>query len=491
MVRWRDGLGAMVRRCEGTRAMRLGAAFVVLVIAAFASSHAPLAQQAERPNVILIIMDDVGYGDYGSYGAPDVKTPNIDSLAKTGTKLTDFYAAPSCSPTRAALISGRYQQRYRIEVPLGAAPRGGGAGRAAGAADGPAPAAPAAAAAGAVPAATGLPATGRSLPQLLKNNGYRTALIGKWHLGYTKDTSPGAHGFDYFFGLKSGLIDYYQHTDQSGNHDLWENEAHAHDQGYSTDLFTQRSIKFIEDNAGSPFFLELAYNAAHWPFQVPDHPSVAPGNGRLVQPQEQASTRADYVRILERADQGVGQILATLEKRGLTRNTLVIFTNDNGGEWLSRNAPLFNRKQSLWEGGIRVPAIFKWPGRVPANRTSSQVGIVMDLTATIAAATGSPVPADAKLEGINLLPLLQANAAPVERTLYFRYTLPTRRQRAVRQGDWKLMIDGPNPMLFNVRADPGERNDLAAARQDMVAKLFPLLGAWEADVDSEAKTTVQ
>jgi arylsulfatase A-like enzyme len=418
------------------------------------------AQEAPRPNVILIVMDDVGYGDYGSYGAPDVKTPNIDSLARNGTRLTDFYAAPSCSPTRAALISGRYQQRYRIEVPLGASRLAGN---------------------------QGLPATGRSLPQLLKNNGYRTALIGKWHLGYTPPLSPNAHGFDYFFGFKSGLIDYYQHTDQAGEHDLFENAEPAHVTGYSTDLFTQRSLAFIEKNAGSPFFLELSYNAAHWPFQVPDHPSTAPGNGRLVQPNEQASTRQDYVKILERADRGVGEILAALEKRGLTRNTLVIFTNDNGGEWLSRNAPLFHRKQTVWEGGIRVPAIFKWPGRIPANRTSSQVGIVMDLTATILAATGSSVPPDAKLEGINLLPLLQSGARPQERTLFFRYTLPTRRQRAVRQGDWKLMIDGPNTMLFNVAADPGERTDLAASRQDLVARLFPLIGPWEADVDAEAK----
>jgi arylsulfatase A-like enzyme len=437
----------------------------VFVIGVLTASHAPLAQQGEKPNVILIVMDDVGYGDYGSYGAPDVRTPNVDSLAKTGTRFTEFYAAPSCSPTRAALISGRYQQRYRIEVPLGAA--------------------------GPATVSQGLKPTGRSLPQLLKNNGYHTALIGKWHLGYTKEFSPGAHGFDYFFGLKSGLIDYYQHTDQSGNHDLFENDDHAHVKGYSTDLFTQQSIKFIEEHAGSPFFLELSYNAAHWPFQVPDQPSVAPGNGRFVQPNEQASTREDYVRILERADQGVGQILAALDKRGLTRNTLVIFTNDNGGEWLSRNAPLFHRKQSVWEGGIRVPLIMKWPGRIPANRTSTQIGIVMDLTATIAAATGSPVPPEAKLEGIDLIPLLQAKARPVERTLFFRYTLPARRQRAVRQGDWKVMVDGANTMLYNLAKDPGERNDLAAERQDIVAKLFPLIATWEADVDAEAKSLGQ
>ena len=433
---------------------------LLVIVLALAGSPAR-AQQPSRPNVILIVMDDVGYGDYGSYGAPDIRTPNIDSLAKTGTRLTDFYAAPSCSPTRAALLTGRYQQRVRIEVPL-----------------------PSARAAG----EQGLRPTGHSLPQLLKNHGYRTALIGKWHLGYKQEFSPGAHGFDYFFGFKSGLIDYYQHTDSDGQHDLFENDQPTHVDGYSTDMFTERSIRFIDEAAGRPFFLEVAYNAAHWPFQVPDHPSVAPGNARFVQPQDEGtSTRRDYVAIVERADRGVGQILAALERKGLTRNTLVIFTNDNGGEWLSRNAPLFHRKQTVWEGGIRVPAIFKWPGRIPAGRTSAQVGIVMDLTATILAATESTVPAEARLEGINLLPLLQRTTPRVERTLFFRYTLPARRQRAVRQGDWKLMLDGANPMLFNLAADPGERNDLASQNADVVRRLFPLITQWEQDVDAEAK----
>ena len=435
--------------------------FSLLAAIALAVPAAAQPGQSARPNVVLIITDDVGYGDIGSYGAPDVKTPNIDSLAKAGTRLTDFYAAPSCSPTRAALLTGRYQQRVRIEVPLAS-----------------------------VRAASdqGLRPTGRTLPQLLKNNGYRTGLIGKWHLGYKKEFSPIAHGFDYFFGFKSGLIDYYQHTDSDGQHDLFENEEPTHVDGYSTDMFTERSIKFIEESGGAPFFLEVAYNAAHWPFQVPDHPSVAPGNARFVQPQdEHTSTRQDYVAILERADRGVGQILAALERKGLTRNTLVIFTNDNGGEWLSRNAPLFHRKQSVWEGGIRVPAIFKWPGHVPAGKTSAQVGIVMDLTATILAVTNSTVPPEARLEGMNLLPLLQ-DGKRVERTLFFRYTLPARRQRAVRQGDWKLMLDGQNPMLFNLATDIGERNDLANQRLDIVSRLFPLIGQWEQDVDAEAKT---
>jgi arylsulfatase A len=437
---------------------------VVLACAAPAGAQAPAAVQAagSRPNVILIITDDVGYGDIGSYGAPDIKTPNIDSLAKAGTRLTDFYAAPNCSPTRAMLISGRYQQRYRIENPLGAARSPSGD--------------------------QGLRATGRTLPQLLKNHGYRTGLVGKWHLGYKPEFSPNAHGFDYFFGFKSGLIDYYQHTDQSGEHDLFENGAPTHVTGYSTDLFTERSVKFIEQNAKEPFFLEVAFNAAHWPFQVPDHPSVAPDNARFVLPHDDpTNTRKDYAAILERADQGVGKILATLDRLGLTRNTLVIYTQDNGGEWLSRNAPLFHRKSTVWEGGIRVPAIFRWPGRIPAGKTSSQVGIIMDLTATILAVTNSPVPAEARLEGINLFPLLQEGAPRTERTLFWRITGQARRQRAVRQGDWKLLLDGGVALLYNLANDIGERTDLASQRTDLVKKLFPLIGQWERDVDAEAK----
>jgi arylsulfatase A-like enzyme len=432
-------------------------ALLVIAVTAFA---APSSAQT-KPNVVLIIMDDVGYGDYGSYGAPDIRTPNIDRLARDGVRFTDFYAAPSCTPTRAALITGRYQQRVMLEAPLPVAPAGG----------------------------RGLPATGRSLPQLLKNNGYTTGLVGKWHLGYRPEYQPNAHGFDYFFGFLGGLVDYYQHTDQAGNADLYENGKAVRVDGYMTDLITERSVNFIEQHAQRPFFLEVAYNAAHWPFQVPDKPSVAPDNGRFVQPHEEhTSTRRDYAAMLERADLGVGRIVDSLQRLGLTRNTLVMFTNDNGGEWLSRNAPLYHRKDTLWEGGIRVPLIMKWPDRIPAGRTSSQVGIIQDLTATILAATGSPLPADAKLEGIDLLPLL-TNRAPVERTLFFRITA-SRQQRAVRQGDWKLLVDAGDVLLFNLRADVGERNDLAKERPDIARRLRPLITEWEKDVDSEAKASV-
>jgi arylsulfatase A-like enzyme len=445
--------------------MRLLTLAVLLCTASAAYAQAPA-----RPNVVLIITDDVGYGDIGSYGAPDIKTPNIDSLARDGVKLTDFYAAPLCTPTRAALISGRYQQRVRLERALGTSTTLAGA---------PTPA-----------AEQGLPVTGRSLPQLLKNAGYATALIGKWHLGYKPEFSPNAHGFDYFLGFKSGLIDYYQHTDQSGRLDFFENGDPLRIDGYSTDLFTDRSVRFIEQNAQRPFFLEVAYNAAHWPYQVPDTPSVARDNARhLLAHDENTSTRADYVAMLERADQGVGRILATLNKLVLARNTLVIFTNDNGGEWLSRNAPLYHRKDTLWEGGIRVPAIMRWPGRLPAGRTSAQAGITMDLSATILAATGTAAPAEARLEGINLLPILEGRSPVIERTLFWRIAVPARQQRAVRQGNWKLLVDGDDVLLYDLSKDIGERNDLAAQRSDIARRLRPLITEWEKDVDAEAKAS--
>ena len=419
--------------------------------------------RTDRPNVVLIITDDVGYGDFGSYGARDIKTPNVDRLARQGVKLTDFYAAPQCTPTRAALITGRYQQRSRLERALGSA--------------GPS-------------LEEGLPATGRSLPQLLKNNGYTTGLVGKWHLGYKPEYGPNAHGFDYFYGFLSGFIDFYTHTrGVDGAPDLFENTSAVADSGYMTDLITARAVRFIEQSASGPFFLEVAYNAAHWPFQRPDHYSKSARNGAFQGPADSVpATRQDYAAMLERADAGVGQLMATLQRLGLDRNTLVIFTNDNGGEWLSSNAPLFHRKDTLWEGGIRVPAIFRWTGYLPAGSTSAQAGITMDLTATILAATKTTVPREAGLEGMNLLPLLARQAPVVERTLFWRIATPSRQQRAVRKGHWKLLVDSDDLLLFDMRNDLGERHDLASRHPDLVRELRGLLAAWEKDVDADAAT---
>jgi arylsulfatase A-like enzyme len=210
-------------------------------------------------------------------------------------------------------------------------------------------------------------------------------------------------------------------------------------------------------------------------------------NARHVLPHEaNAPTRSDYVAMLERADRGVGEILAALDRTGAARNTLVIFTNDNGGEWLSRNAPLSHRKWSMWEGGIRVPTLIRWPGRIPAGRVSAQVGATMDLTATIFAATRTAAPADARLDGVNLLPVLEGATAEFERTIFWRSIARGWNQRAVRRGNWKVLADNGQVMLFDVRRDPAERDDLASRHPDVVRSLWPLIGQWEKDVNAEA-----
>ena len=443
---------------------------ITLAAAWLLTSSATGIQQPprDRPNVVLIMTDDAGYADTGTYGAPDIRTPNIDSLARDGVKLTDFYAnAMSCTPTRAGLIAGRYQQRYGVEFVL------------------PAPGLPG--------SDGGLPPLPHSLPLLMKKNDYATALIGKWHLGYTPKFSPRAHGFDVFFGYKSAAIDYYTHFTArpsegaqfvSGQPDLWEDDALVERAGYMPDLITRRAVEFINQNATRRFFIDVAFNAPHSPTQRPDQPAAASTPG--------TATRADYAAVMERVDRGVGEILQALRTRGLEQNTIVIFTNDNGGVGLSHGGPLFHRKFSAWEGGIRVPALIRWPGRIPAGTLSTQVGMTMDLTASILAATATPVPSDARLEGLNLLPILQRESPEVERTLFWRTAGPSpvnMNQKAVRSGDWKLIVDGAvtRILLHNVKADPGERQDWFARRPDLVQRLQQLLTEWERDVDAEAR----
>jgi len=435
---------------------------VALAIGCVSSSigHAQLDRET-RPNVVLIMTDDLGWADLSSYGASDIRTPNLDRLARDGLRLTDFYAnGVTCSPTRAGLISGRYQQRYGIEAPLSNADRAGD---------------------------RGLLATGYSLPQLLKNHGYATGLIGKWHLGYVQEKSPNAHGFDYFFGLKSGYHDYYTHHDGAGQPDLWENDKPVERDGYTTDLVTERAARFIDEHKNEPFFLDVAYTAPHWPYQVPGKPSVAPNNAAHVLPHDlETSTRADYVAMVEHLDSQIGKLLAAIEAAGIADDTIVIFTNDNGGEWLSSSAPLFGRKWTVFEGGIRVPAIVRWPKRIRAGSVSDQVGITMDLTASILAVTGAPVPAEAKLEGMDLFPVWEGRAPELERTLFWRSGSGAGKQTAVRRGDWKIIVDGTHTYVFDVRTDLSERNDLARWRQDVAQALRPLLVDWEASVDAEA-----
>jgi arylsulfatase A-like enzyme len=437
---------------------------VALILAAHTPSHAQ-----RPPNVVLIMMDDLGYGDLASYGAADVRTPHIDRLAREGVRLTDAYAnGPVCTPTRAALISGRYQQRVQLEGVLTISP---------------------------ADRERGLPVAGASLPALLKSNGYTTALMGKWHLGWKPEFGPNAHGFDEFYGFLSGAHSYYTNRQDvlgtgAGAADLFQNTTPVEATGYLTDEITRRATSFITRNADRPFFLEVAYNAVHWPFEPPDQPPTDSGRKMLRQMPDDSvpATRRDYVRMLERADVGVGQILAALDQRGLTTNTLVILTSDNGGEWLSRNAPLFHRKGTLWEGGIRVPFIARWPQEIPQGTISGQVAMTVDITASILAATGTRVPAGQRLDGVDILPTLRRKAPLLDRQLFWRWSITNRQQRAVRSGQWKLLVDGNQLLLFDLSVDPGERTDLVARHPEVVARLKRLLNDWETDVDRGAPT---
>jgi arylsulfatase A-like enzyme len=416
----------------------------------FAPARTAAEEKPRRPNVLFILVDDLGYADLGCYGAKDIRTPHLDKLAKDGVRLTDCYAAaPVCSPTRAALITGRYPQRAGFEWVIRYTEK-----------------------------QRGLPAAAASLPKVLKKGGYATGLFGKWHLGYTPEFGPNAHGFDEFFGFLAADLDYYAHKDAIGDPGLYENTKLVEQKGYLTDLITDRSLAFLKKHAVEPFFLEVAYNAPHWPFQVPGKPDVR--DVRTYGPE--TGTRADYIKMVEHLDSSIGKILAELDRLGLTKGTLVIVTNDNGGERLSDNGPLFHGKYTLWEGGIRVPCIVRQPGVIPAGITSAQPVITMDLTATVLAAAGAAVPAGVTLDGEDVLPILIGTKPVRERTFCWRLQRPgePEGQRAVRKGKWKYVLDREVELLFDLEADPGERKTLAVKHPDTVAELRKALADWEA-----------
>lgn len=406
------------------------------------------ADAPKRPNVVLIMTDDVGYADLACYGGKDVKTPHLDALAKQGTRLTHFYSnGPVCTPTRAALMTGRWQQRVGLEWAIFAGQK-----------------------------TPGLPQTEVTVAKLLKDAGYRTALFGKWHLGYRREYAPNAHGFEKFAGLLSGNIDHYSKRERTGDLDWYEDTTPREEKGYSTDVITARTVDYVEKNARSPFFVYVAYNATHWPFQPPDRPKDVRDKATWTD-----GNRKDYVAMMQRIDDGVGKILAALDKAKVADETLVIFTNDNGGERYSDNGPLFHRKATLWEGGIRVPCLMRWPGQVGAGRTSLQAGISMDLTATILSAARVAPAKDRPLDGVDLVPLLKAER-PTERTLYWRIERDDRKQKAVRKGTWKFVRDGSIELLYDLSDDEGERRDRSAREGERMAEMRRLLGAWEKEM---------
>ena len=428
---------------------------------------------ADQPNIVFILVDDMGYGDLGCTGCEDIATPNIDRLAAEGVRFTDFYAnAPVCSPTRCGFITGRWQQRVGFEWALGyTAERrrlidgvwteitqmhhG-----------------------------IGLPADHPGIAKMLKAAGYATGCFGKWHLGYDDEFNPIHHGFDEYFGELLGHADYYRHSYYDGTYALRDGLEYPLVKGYFTDLINERAAAFVDKHARQPFFLYVPHLALHAPFQPPDRPLP-----HVTRANMHDGSRDVYRQMLERVDHGVGMILDRLERHGLTENTLVVLSSDNGGERWSRNLPLFHHKRTLWEGGIRVPCLMRWPARLPAGEVTSQAGITMDLTATFATAAGAEPPEGHQFDGINLVPIVRGERPEADRTFYWRVNRSNYRMRAIRHGTWKYIDDaGTMDLLFNLADDVGERVNLCYQRPEKVVELKERLAAWEAEMEAEPKT---
>jgi len=426
------------------------------------------ADQPRPANVVFIVIDDVGYGDLGYLGCKDIPTPNIDALARDSVRCTNGYVScPYCSPTRAGLLTGRYQQRFGHEFNPALLANGG--------------------------AGQGMPTSEVTIASRLKDAGYSTALVGKWHLGEEEKFHPLNRGFGEFFGFLAGAHSYVQSEDKAYG-PIYRGRKPVELKGYLTDVLAQEAVDFMNRNAKQPFFLYLAFNASHTPLQAPEE-TLKKLEG-IADPNRRA-----YAALTIKLDEAVGTVLARLRGLGLEENTLVFFIGDNGGPIgkkfagnSSTNGPLRGSKGDTWEGGIRVPFLAHWKGRLQGGKTYNHPVIQLDLHATALALAGVAAKPEWHLDGVNLLPFLEGKekAAPHE-VLFWRFG----EQMAIRKGDWKLVrgdldLDKPwgnvvkQPLLFNLAEDMGEKKDLAGAHPERVKDLQRTWDAWNAGLKPAA-----
>jgi arylsulfatase A-like enzyme len=411
------------------------------------------ASTARKPNIVFILADDLGYADLSCYGRPDISTPNIDRIGADGVRFLQAYANSAvCSATRTALITGRYQYRLRVglDEPVREEPD------------------------------VGLPPEHPTLPSLLKQAGYRTILIGKWHLGPYPAFGPLKSGYDHFYGFRGGAVDYYAHSGTTHKKDFWNDGQPIESEGYLTDLLGEHAVKVIGDSvkAKAPFFISLHFNAPHWPWEAPGDEAESRRLADRNLFHYDGGTQATYRRMVERMDFQVGRVLQALQTHGVSRDTIVIFTSDNGGERFSDTWPFTGKKEELLEGGLRIPAVIRWPARISHGRTHEQVMISMDWLPTLLAAAGAAPNPAYPTDGLNLLPALVENAPPVPRQLYWRYKANA--QRAARDGDFKILKILGNTFLFNVVDDPLERANLKDRRRDVYDRMVQQWNAWNA-----------
>ena len=411
------------------------------------------------PNIIIIMADDLGYGELGCYGNNEIQTPNLDYMAAQGIRFTDFHSNGAvCTPTRAALMTGRYQQRCGLEGVIYV--RG-------------------------ETRQLGMDTSEITLPQVLKANGYATAIMGKWHLGYQKEYNPVYHGFDEFIGYVSGNIDYHSHYDNAGIYDWFHNTDTILQEGYVTDLITQNSIDFIRANRQKPFFLYVAHEAPHAPMQGRDDPAYRFPDQEFDYYGPVIDQHRAYREMNEVMDEGIGEILATLDELKLEENTLLFFLSDNGPESkFGKNGPLSGYKTELLEGGHRVPAIAYWKGTInPA--VSRELLMSFDLFPTALAMAGITVHKSAEIDGLDFSPLFFGHQILPERTLFWRY----RGNRAVRNNDWKLMVTDTDTALYNLNQDLEEQTNLVSTELKLKDDLLTKLQEWEQDINTVSQKT--
>jgi arylsulfatase A-like enzyme len=436
----------------------------VLVFAlAFAAPSECLAAGA-KPNFVVIVADDMGYGDIGIHGCKDIPTPHIDSIARDGVRCTHGYvSAPQCSPTRAGLLTGRYQQRFGHEHNKAYAD-------------------------------SAMPLTERTMADTLKAAGYTTGLVGKWHLGTADKHHPMSRGFQEFFGFVGGANPFLPRPNGGTVPRILRGREDANEKEYLTDAFRREAAAFIDRHRGEPFFLYLAFNAPHMPLEAtPKYLKrfeAIPDEGRRT-----------YAAMVSAMDDAIGAVLGKLKSAGLEESTLVFFISDNGGperQNHSRNAPLAGVKGEVYEGGIRTPFLVRWKGRLPGGKVYDRPVIQLDIYPTALAAAGVPVPAGAKFDGVNLLPHLTGEkAGDPHDVLYWRFTFPPNRPAsprwAIRQGEWKLLNDvdprkpgEPNTArtlkLVNLASDPQESTDLSARHPEKAKALEAAWKKWDAQL---------
>jgi arylsulfatase A-like enzyme len=435
--------------------------FLLIPVSIFAAEVGP-----RKPNIVVLLADDLGYADIGVHGSKQIATPHIDSIAKNGIRCTSGYVScPYCSPTRAGLLTGRYQQRFGHEFNPALLSQGG--------------------------AGQGLHPNEVTIAQRLKDAGYATALIGKWHQGEEEKFHPLNRGFSEFFGFLAGAHSYLQ-TDDPSYGPIYRGRKRIEFEGHLTEVLGREAIAFIDRHQKEPFFLYLAFNAVHTPLQAPE---AALKKFAAIEDK----TRRIYAAQTSSLDDAIGAVLAKLRAAGLEEQTLVFFLSDNGGAIGkfaangANNAPLRGSKGDTWEGGIRVPFLVQWKGRLPAGKIYHHPVIQLDIHSTALAVAEVAVQPAWKLDGVNLLPFLEKEAAPPHAALYWRFG----EQMAIRMGDWKLVRAdlapdkqfgdiAKKPMLFNLAEDIGEKKDLAEAQPEKVNEMLNVWQKWNDGLASPA-----